>query len=98
MFTSSHGRLRAITLGAAILFSSVGAVLSVPAGATPTTSPTLPQTAAAQAAASWLGGQFTPDGFIPLSDSDAPDLTSTVNSVRRRSPIRGIRCTSSIEA
>jgi hypothetical protein len=81
MFTSSHGRLRAITLGAAILFSSVGAVLSVPAGATPTTSPALPQTAAAQAAASWLGGQFTPDGFIPLSDSDAPDLTSTVNSV-----------------
>jgi hypothetical protein len=81
MFTSSHGRLRAITLGAAILFSSVGVVLSVPAGATPTTSPTLPQTAAAQAAASWLGGQFTPDGFIPLSGSDAPDLTSTVNSV-----------------
>jgi hypothetical protein len=78
MFTNRHGRLRAITLGAAILFSSVGAVLSVPAGATP---PTLPQTAAAQAAATWLGGQFTPDGFIPLSGSDAPDLTSTVNSV-----------------
>jgi hypothetical protein len=78
MFTNRHGRLRAITLGAAILFSSVGVALSIPAGAT---SPTLPQPAAAQAAAAWLGGQFTPDGFIPLSGSAAPDLTSTVNSV-----------------
>jgi hypothetical protein len=75
---TSWTRLKAAILGAVILVFSAGAVLSVPAGAA---TPTLPQTGAAQSAAAWLGAQFTSGGFIPLSGSTAPDLSSTVNSV-----------------
>ena len=78
MHTIGRTRLKAATLGAVILVFSAGAALSVPAGAA---TPTLPQTGAAQSAAAWLGAQFTTAGFIPLSWSTAPDLSSTVNSV-----------------
>ena len=68
----------ASTLSALITLSSILAASSPPASAAP---PTLPQTAAAQSAASWLGRQFTAGGYIPLSGSAAPDYSTTVNAV-----------------
>ncbi len=69
----------ASALGMLIILSSIGAAWSAPAASA--TAPTLPQTAAAQSAASWLGRQFTPGGFIPLSGSNTPDYSTTVNSL-----------------
>ena len=52
-----------------------------PAGATDL-GPMLPQTAVAQAAASWLARQLTPQGFIPsVGAPNQPDLSSTANTV-----------------
>ncbi len=42
----------------------------------------LPQPASAQAGATWLAGQFTPQGFIPSqSDPGTADLSATANSI-----------------
>lgn len=42
----------------------------------------LPQPSSAQAGATWLAGQFTPQGFIPSqSDPGTADLSATANSI-----------------
>ncbi|MGP0032258.1 MAG: IPT/TIG domain-containing protein [Acidimicrobiales bacterium] len=65
-------------LATVAMITSFGVALGVPVGAV---IPTLPQNAPAQSAAEWLGDQFTPQGFIPLSGSSSPDLSATVNGM-----------------
>ena len=67
------------TIGlATVLGSAVVTSLATPAGAAP---PTLPQTAAAQSAARWIGGQLTPQGTIDDVTPGTPDLSATAQAV-----------------
>ncbi len=63
---------------ATVLAAATVISLATPAGATP---PTLPQTAVAQTAAGWLGGQLTPQGTIDDMTPGTPDLSATVQTV-----------------
>ncbi len=62
---------------AAVLATATMTSLGAPAGAVP---PTLPQTAAAQSAAQWLGSQLTPQGTIDLTPGTA-SLSATAGAV-----------------
>lgn len=82
----SASRLRTLvrlaTPGAlALLIATATVATPVSAGAA-TPEPGLPQVAASQAAASWLGSQIGPGGYIPATGSPTtPDLAATANAV-----------------
>jgi len=69
--------------GTAALVAALGLAALVPSGrAEAASSPSLPQTASAQAAATWLAGQVLPSGYIASTTTPgAPDLEATANTL-----------------
>jgi hypothetical protein len=64
------------------LVGGLVALMSATAPSASAAGPTLPQTAAAKAAAVWLASQFTAKGYIPVSaGSTQPDYGDTVQAV-----------------
>jgi hypothetical protein len=69
-----------LAASAALAATLAVATLGPPGTAGAATPPSLPQTAAAQAAATWLAGQVRPDGSIASTVTPGtPDLTATAN-------------------
>jgi hypothetical protein len=75
-----HRLLTGGTAFAAGLLFMVAVPLNSPAGAAGGL-PILPQVPSAQAAARWIAGQLTPQGFIPTSTPGVANLSGTVNSL-----------------
>ena len=68
--------------GRILLVCMALAVVALPTSADAASSPSLPQPSSAQAGATWLADQFTPQGYIPSqSDPGTADLSSTANSI-----------------
>ncbi len=67
------GLATALAGGPLTVLLSTGAGASIPPGAI--------QVPAAQAAAQWLGAQFTPQGYVSDTPGGSADLSATVNSV-----------------
>ena len=63
---------------ATLLSAATMTSFAAPAGAA---APTLPQTAAAQSAARWIGSQLTPQGTIDDVTPGTPDLSATAQAV-----------------
>ncbi|MBV8463256.1 MAG: hypothetical protein JO368_08185, partial [Acidimicrobiales bacterium] len=63
-----------VALAALMASAAVGVTPSTGATATPVS---LPQGLAARAAAHWLAGQLTPQGFVPVTGGSTPDLSGT---------------------
>src|SRR5271170_3545375 len=63
---------------ATLLSAATMTSFAAPAGAA---APALPQTAAAQGAARWIGSQLTPQGTIDDVTPGTPDLSATVQAV-----------------
>jgi hypothetical protein len=75
-------RRRAMLVATTTLTVAAGlAGLPVAPGGAATVVSGLPQTGAAQRAATWLAGQIGPQGFIPQAGGDQPDLSSTAQAV-----------------
>lgn len=75
-------RFQRILTPAALFLCMAVAVAASPASAGAAMSPSLPQPSSAQAGATWLAGQFTPQGYIPTqSDPGTADLSATANSI-----------------
>ena len=74
-------RFRRIISPAALVVCTV-VILVASAAAASASKPSLPQPVSAQAGATWLGSQFTAQGYIPSSgDSGTADLSATANSI-----------------
>jgi hypothetical protein len=74
-------RLAILVLTPAVAFLTA-LVPAVTAGAAGTSTPALPQTSSARAAAQWLAGQLTPQGFVPNAPgSGVASLSFTANTV-----------------
>ncbi len=80
MTTHPSALRRIAASGALALLLGLTAVAAPPAASAATPHPSLPQTAAAQAAANWLAGQITPAGYIASSPGVA-NLDATANAV-----------------
>ena len=66
----------------AALVVGTGLFLVVPATAVSASQPSLPQPVSAQAGGTWLGSQFTAQGYIPSSsDPGTADLSATANGI-----------------
>jgi len=75
-------RFQRILTPAVLVVCTALAVVASPTSAGAASSPSLPQPTSAQAGATWLAGQFTPQGYIPSqSDPGTADLSSTANSI-----------------
>ena len=74
-----HLAVSVVAVWSAVVGGSVPAASAAEAALT--TSPQLPQTAAAVRAAQWLASQLTPQGYIPLQPGPGADLSSTAQSV-----------------
>jgi Putative Ig domain/Squalene-hopene cyclase C-terminal domain len=74
-------RLRRV-ISPAVLVVCTAVILVASAAAASASKPSLPQPVSAQAGATWLGSQFTAQGYIPTSgDSGTADLSATANSI-----------------
>ncbi len=70
------------TLSPAVLVVCTALILVASAATASASKPSLPQPVSAQAGATWLGNQFTPQGYIPSSsDPGTADLSATANSI-----------------
>jgi hypothetical protein len=66
----------------AVSAALIALITSTTTGVVGASGPTLPQSAAADAAATWLASQFTPKGYIPVSTGlTQPDYSDTVQAV-----------------
>ena len=75
-------RFQRILTPAAFTVCTALALVALPTPAGAASTPSLPQPPSAQAGATWLGAQFTPQGYIPSqSDPGTADLSSTVNGI-----------------
>jgi hypothetical protein len=75
-------RFQRILTPAAFFVCMALAAAASPASAGAASSPSLPQPSSAQAGATWLASQFTPQGYIPTqSDPGTADLSATANSI-----------------
>ena len=75
-------RFQRILTPATLLVCMALAVVASPTSAGAASSSSLPQPPSAQAGATWLADQFTPQGYIPSqSDPGTADLSSTANSI-----------------
>ena len=75
-------RFQRILTPAVLLVCMALAVVALPTSAGAASSPSLPQPSSAQAGATWLADQFTPQGYIPSqSDPGTADLSATANSI-----------------
>jgi hypothetical protein len=75
-------RFQRILTPAVLLVCMALAVVATPTSAGAASAPSLPQPFSAQAGATWLANQFTPQGFIPSqSDPGTADLSATANSI-----------------
>jgi Putative Ig domain/Squalene-hopene cyclase C-terminal domain len=74
-------RFRRIVSPAALAVCTV-VILVASAASASASKPSLPQPVSAQAGATWLGGQFTAQGYIPSSgDEGTADLSATANGI-----------------
>jgi hypothetical protein len=74
--------VRTLRRTALVVTGLVALIAAAAPSASAATGPTLPQPAAADAAAVWLASQFTPQGYIPVSPgSTQPDYGDTVQAV-----------------
>ncbi len=75
-------RFQRILTPTILLVCTALAVVASPTAASAASSPSLPQPLSAQAGATWLAGQFTPQGFIgSQSDPGTADLSATANGI-----------------
>jgi hypothetical protein len=76
-------RFQRILMPAAVVACATFAIAAVPATAEAASAkPSLPQPTSAQAGATWLADQFTPQGYIPSSGNPSTaDLASTANAI-----------------
>jgi Putative Ig domain/Squalene-hopene cyclase C-terminal domain len=74
-------RLQRVLAPAAFVFCATSVLLASPIAAD-AAAPSLPQPVSAQAGASWLAGQFNPQGYIPSqSEPGTADLSATANGI-----------------